>query len=78
METNQEPVKVETLLLKICHKKRKDVSLPIMQVCKTIFHSLEKLVNFGDDQKCVFREMEKFLFKITSTIQKDSEVQKFL
>ncbi|XP_046751713.1 polycomb protein suz12-B isoform X2 [Diprion similis] len=32
VETTQEPVKVETLLLKICHKKRKDVSLPIMQV----------------------------------------------
>ncbi|XP_046751712.1 polycomb protein suz12-B isoform X1 [Diprion similis] len=31
VETTQEPVKVETLLLKICHKKRKDVSLPIMQ-----------------------------------------------
>ncbi|KZC09482.1 PREDICTED: polycomb protein suz12-B [Dufourea novaeangliae] len=28
----QDPVKVETLLLKICHKKRKDVSSPIMQV----------------------------------------------
>ncbi|XP_012268132.1 polycomb protein suz12-B isoform X2 [Athalia rosae] len=32
VESYQEPVKVETLLLKICHKKRKDVSLPIMQV----------------------------------------------
>ncbi|XP_076280853.1 polycomb protein Su(z)12 [Lasioglossum baleicum] len=31
-ETPQDPVKVETLLLKICHKKRKDVSSPIMQV----------------------------------------------
>ncbi|XP_066993740.2 polycomb protein suz12-B [Anabrus simplex] len=31
-ETPQEPVKVETLLLKICHKKRKDVSSPFMQV----------------------------------------------
>ncbi|XP_072763589.1 polycomb protein suz12-B [Anoplolepis gracilipes] len=32
VEISQEPVKVETLLLKICHKKRKDVSSPIMQV----------------------------------------------
>ncbi|GLH02209.1 Polycomb protein suz12-B [Gryllus bimaculatus] len=32
IETHQEPVKVETLLLKICHKKRKDVSSPFMQV----------------------------------------------
>ncbi|OAD57569.1 Polycomb protein SUZ12 [Eufriesea mexicana] len=32
VETPQDPVKVETLLLKICHKKRKDVSSPIMQV----------------------------------------------
>ncbi|XP_063976652.1 polycomb protein suz12-B [Diachasmimorpha longicaudata] len=32
MEAPQDPVKVETLLLKICHKKRKDVSSPIMQV----------------------------------------------
>ncbi|XP_011861500.1 PREDICTED: polycomb protein suz12-B [Vollenhovia emeryi] len=32
VEVSQEPVKVETLLLKICHKKRKDVSSPIMQV----------------------------------------------
>jgi polycomb protein SUZ12 len=32
VDTHQEPVKVETLLLKICHKKRKDVSSPIMQV----------------------------------------------
>lgn len=31
VETPQDPVKVETLLLKICHKKRKDVSSPIMQ-----------------------------------------------
>ncbi|XP_076639702.1 polycomb protein Su(z)12 isoform X3 [Colletes latitarsis] len=31
-EAPQDPVKVETLLLKICHKKRKDVSSPIMQV----------------------------------------------
>ncbi|XP_050460300.1 polycomb protein suz12-B isoform X1 [Cataglyphis hispanica] len=32
VEISQDPVKVETLLLKICHKKRKDVSSPIMQV----------------------------------------------
>ncbi|XP_067206801.1 polycomb protein suz12-B [Linepithema humile] len=32
VEVSQDPVKVETLLLKICHKKRKDVSSPIMQV----------------------------------------------
>ncbi|XP_014609982.1 PREDICTED: polycomb protein suz12-B isoform X1 [Polistes canadensis] len=32
IEASQDPVKVETLLLKICHKKRKDVSSPIMQV----------------------------------------------
>ncbi|KAJ9575928.1 hypothetical protein L9F63_007240, partial [Diploptera punctata] len=32
VDTHQEPVKVETLLLKICHKKRKDVSSPIMQM----------------------------------------------
>lgn len=32
VEASQDPVKVETLLLKICHKKRKDVSSPIMQV----------------------------------------------
>ncbi|RLU17543.1 hypothetical protein DMN91_009778 [Ooceraea biroi] len=32
VEMSQDPVKVETLLLKICHKKRKDVSSPIMQV----------------------------------------------
>ncbi|XP_044009263.1 polycomb protein suz12-B isoform X2 [Aphidius gifuensis] len=32
IEGCQDPVKVETLLLKICHKKRKDVSSPIMQV----------------------------------------------
>ncbi|XP_001605309.1 polycomb protein suz12-B isoform X2 [Nasonia vitripennis] len=32
LEAPQDPVKVETLLLKICHKKRKDVSSPIMQV----------------------------------------------
>ncbi|XP_003706889.2 polycomb protein Su(z)12 [Megachile rotundata] len=32
VEIPQDPVKVETLLLKICHKKRKDVSSPIMQV----------------------------------------------
>ncbi|XP_043284267.1 polycomb protein suz12-B isoform X2 [Venturia canescens] len=32
VESSQDPVKVETLLLKICHKKRKDVSSPIMQV----------------------------------------------
>ncbi|XP_011498997.1 PREDICTED: polycomb protein suz12-A [Ceratosolen solmsi marchali] len=32
LEEPQDPVKVETLLLKICHKKRKDVSSPIMQV----------------------------------------------
>jgi len=31
-EISQDPVKVETLLLKICHKKRKDVSSPVMQV----------------------------------------------
>ncbi|XP_012527671.1 polycomb protein suz12-B isoform X3 [Monomorium pharaonis] len=31
-QVSQDPVKVETLLLKICHKKRKDVSSPIMQV----------------------------------------------
>ncbi|KAK9502360.1 hypothetical protein O3M35_011150 [Rhynocoris fuscipes] len=30
--SQQEPVKVETLLLKICHKKRKDVSCPVMTV----------------------------------------------
>lgn len=28
-DTHEEPVKVETLLLKICHKKRKDVSSPV-------------------------------------------------
>lgn len=32
VEVSQDPVKVETLLLKICHKKRKDVSSPVMQV----------------------------------------------
>ncbi|XP_053594870.1 polycomb protein suz12-B isoform X2 [Microplitis demolitor] len=32
IEVSQDPVKVETLLLKICHKKRKDVTSPIMQV----------------------------------------------
>ncbi|XP_066603808.1 polycomb protein suz12-B [Prorops nasuta] len=32
LDATQDPVKVETLLLKICHKKRKDVSSPIMQV----------------------------------------------
>ncbi|XP_017882147.1 polycomb protein suz12-B isoform X2 [Ceratina calcarata] len=32
VEAPHDPVKVETLLLKICHKKRKDVSSPIMQV----------------------------------------------
>lgn len=37
MDTHQEPVKVETLLLKICHKKRKDVSSPIMQVGMQMF-----------------------------------------
>jgi len=37
VDTHQEPVKVETLLLKICHKKRKDVSSPIMQVSIPIF-----------------------------------------
>lgn len=31
-DTPKEPVKVETLLLKICHKKRKDTSLPVMSV----------------------------------------------
>ncbi|XP_043465594.1 polycomb protein suz12-B [Leptopilina heterotoma] len=31
LEMPQDPVKVETLLLKICHKKRKDVSSPITQ-----------------------------------------------
>ncbi|KAL1129190.1 hypothetical protein AAG570_013720 [Ranatra chinensis] len=30
--SQEEPVKVETLLLKICHKKRKDVSCPVMTV----------------------------------------------
>lgn len=34
VETPQDPVKVETLLLKICHKKRKDVSSPIMQASR--------------------------------------------
>jgi hypothetical protein len=29
-----EPVRVETLLMKICHKKRKDVASPMMQVNK--------------------------------------------
>uniref|UniRef100_A0A1B6DHJ5 Uncharacterized protein n=1 Tax=Clastoptera arizonana TaxID=38151 RepID=A0A1B6DHJ5_9HEMI len=29
---HNEPIKVETLLLKICHKKRKDVSCPVMTV----------------------------------------------
>ncbi|XP_014260989.1 polycomb protein suz12 isoform X2 [Cimex lectularius] len=28
----QEPVKVESLLLKVCHKKRKEVSCPVMKV----------------------------------------------
>ncbi|XP_075225635.1 polycomb protein Su(z)12 [Lycorma delicatula] len=31
-ECHEEPVKVETLLLKICHKKRKEVSCPVMTV----------------------------------------------
>jgi len=39
VDTHQEPVKVETLLLKICHKKRKDVSSPIMQVSILIFRN---------------------------------------
>ncbi|XP_046404195.1 polycomb protein suz12-A isoform X2 [Ischnura elegans] len=33
VEGPQDPVLVETYLVKICHKKRKDVSSPIMQVC---------------------------------------------
>lgn len=37
VEISQDPVKVETLLLKICHKKRKDVSSPIMQVSFTLY-----------------------------------------
>lgn len=28
----EDPVKVETLLLKVCHKKRKDVSCPVLTV----------------------------------------------
>lgn len=32
----KEPVKVETLLLQIGHKKRKDVSSPIMQVSNVL------------------------------------------
>ncbi|XP_058792791.1 polycomb protein suz12-B isoform X2 [Phymastichus coffea] len=32
LEAPQDPVKVETFLLKICHKKRKDVSSPTLQV----------------------------------------------
>lgn len=31
-DTPKEPVKVETLLLKICHKKRKDSANPVMSV----------------------------------------------
>jgi len=38
VDTQQDPVKVETLLLKICHKKRKDVSSPIMQVSMQVFY----------------------------------------
>ncbi|KAG8231689.1 hypothetical protein J437_LFUL007464, partial [Ladona fulva] len=33
VESSQDTVLVETFLVKICHKKRKDVSSPIMQVC---------------------------------------------
>lgn len=36
-EPQENPVKVDTILLTICHKKRKDVTTPIMQVCKTAF-----------------------------------------
>ncbi|KAK6171410.1 hypothetical protein SNE40_019604 [Patella caerulea] len=31
--TNAEKAEVEFILLKVCHKKRKDVSLPVMQTC---------------------------------------------
>lgn len=54
VEVSQDPVKVETLLLKICHKKRKDVSSPIMQVSAVSIefkvHNLQKgwsLVRFS-------------------------------
>ena len=33
-------VKVETLLLQIGHKKRKDVSSPIMQVSKSVHNNI--------------------------------------
>jgi hypothetical protein len=46
VDAHQEPVKVETLLLKICHKKRKDVSSPIMQVSIQIFHNNREGVLF--------------------------------
>ncbi|XP_032664577.1 polycomb protein suz12-B isoform X1 [Odontomachus brunneus] len=47
VEISQDPVKVETLLLKICHKKRKDVSSPIMQVS---LMSLENTVPIGTSE----------------------------
>ncbi|KAI4493143.1 hypothetical protein M0802_009560 [Mischocyttarus mexicanus] len=49
IEASQDPVKVETLLLKICHKKRKDVSSPIMQVSLSsinICYFIRSLYNF--------------------------------
>ncbi|XP_049778791.1 polycomb protein suz12-B [Schistocerca cancellata] len=47
VEAHHEPVKVETLLLKICHKKRKDVSSPFMQVS---VGTSEVAINPSEDQ----------------------------
>ncbi|KAG8042302.1 hypothetical protein G9C98_004936 [Cotesia typhae] len=46
IEGPQDPVKVETLLLKICHKKRKDVTSPTMQVS---FGTSEVPINPSED-----------------------------
>jgi len=55
VDTHQEPVKVETLLLKICHKKRKDVSSPIMQVSILIFcnNREEVFFEYSDESSAV-------------------------